>query len=118
MTMNRLVRITNQPGTSLATVADETPLVEMRSGGGRSLAFRVKTVRIGGEEHALDAQNMMRMIRRITQSIGEYKAMNNAYAGYVVPSLRKCRGDMVADLEEHFGIHFEITAEGKTVFFV
>ena len=110
--MTQLVqRIASDYGGELA------PIVERRTTG-RMLAFRTRPVKVGGEQRDVDAQQLMRMIRRITQTIGEYKATDNTYAAYVVPSLRKCRGDMVNDLEDHFGIHFEITDDGKTVFYV
>jgi hypothetical protein len=76
-----------------------------------------KGIVVGGEEFATDAPTLMRMIRQVTQTIGEYKHMDNIYSRYVIPALRKARSDIVSDLERHFGIKWELNTQGHSVFF-
>jgi len=76
-----------------------------------------RVIKVGGELFQIDPAQLMRMIKQITQTIGEYKAMENAYGRYIIPALRKARSDMVSDLENNFGIHWEIDASGSSRFF-
>lgn len=80
---------------------------------------RSKPLKVGGKIYNVDAKQLIRMIRQVTQTIGEYKERDNIYAGYVIGALRKCRSDMVSDLETHFGIHWEIDEScGQSIFYM
>ena len=78
---------------------------------------QTKMIQVGGEYFCFDAAQMMRMIKNTTQTIGEYKRMDNGMSRYVVPALRKSRSDMVSDLENHFGVHWECDDKGKSRFY-
>jgi|SRR5581483_9031980 len=83
-----------------------------------SIISRQKRVIINGEKHEVDAYQLMRFIKRITQTIGEYKNTDVPFAAYVIPALRKARGDMASTLETHFNIHWQINDNGESEFFV
>ncbi len=93
-----------------------TSLVQRRSGMGALIRPNAKPVKIGGKEFQIDAEQLMRMIKRVTQSVGEFKLHENAYSQYVIPALRKARGEMVSDLEHYFGVHFRVDEDGKSEF--
>jgi len=95
--------------TPPVVIEQRTQMVEVR----RSTAV----VRVMGENFEIDPSQFIRMIRQITQTIGEYKAMDNVYGRYVIPALRKARSDMVSDLENKFGIHWEIDSNGNSRFY-
>ena len=80
------------------------------------LIGRTNTIIIGGEPFDIDPEALMRMVKQITQQIGEYKSMNNTYTRYVVPALRKARSDMISDLEHHFHIKWRLDSNGQSVF--
>lgn len=78
----------------------------------------VQRVKINGEYVDIDAPQLIRMIKQITQTIGEHKRTDNAYGLFVIPALRKARSDMVSSLEHIFGIHWEINRHtGESRFF-
>lgn len=80
--------------------------------------YRPRTIMIGKEPVRIDAKTLIRGIKQITQTIGEYKNSETAYAKFVIPGLRKVRSDMVSELEHHFGIHWEIDERsGQSVFY-
>lgn len=80
---------------------------------------RSKSVKIDGKVYEIDPKELIRMIKQVTQTIGEYKNRDNPYASYVIGALRKARNDMVSDLEHHFKINWEIDEEtGKSVFYL
>jgi hypothetical protein len=67
----------------------------------------------------LDVEQLIGMIKHITQTIGEYKRTDNAMKDYVIPGLRKMRRQMVDDLECHFHVHWKIDEEtGQCIFWV
>ena len=77
-----------------------------------------RTISLGGQDFDIDAPTLIRMVKQITQAIGEYKRMKNCYSQYIIPSLRKSRSDMLSDLEHHFHIKWEIDANtGESVFY-
>ena len=76
-----------------------------------------KAVMINGEEHQLNAIELARMIRNVTQQIGHHKRTGNAYSSYMVHSLRVMRNEMISDLEHHFHIGHLIGGAGKSVFY-
>jgi hypothetical protein len=79
--------------------------------------MRPKSITVGGATFQVDADMLMRMVKQITQQIGEYKDMDNIYSRYVIPALRKARSDMVSDLERHFAIKWELDRQGQSVFY-
>lgn len=81
--------------------------------------FQRKAITINGQTRDISAEQLMGMIKNITQTIGEYKKMDNPMKDYVIPGLRKIRRDMVNDLEHHFHIHWKIEEpSGECIFFV
>lgn len=86
---------------------------------GMTVLVRPKSVMISGKKHEIDPYQLMRMIKRVTQTIGEYNKVDGPYAAYIVTALRKARGDMVSDLEHHFRIHWQIDQNtGQSVFYM
>ena len=78
---------------------------------------RKKEMIIKGKKFSVDARALMRMIKNITQTIGEYKRTNNPLAEYAISALRKSRSDVAADLENTFHIYMTIDKEtGETIF--
>lgn len=83
------------------------------------IRVKKKEISIGKEKYSVDAYDLMRMIRQVTQTIGEYKDAEHTYSAYVTHGLRKIRNDMASDLETHFSIHFQIDQQtGKSIFFL
>jgi hypothetical protein len=100
----------------LSTEVIDNDVVVRRSG---LVEPRPKSLKIAGKVHKVDYQQLIRMVKQVTQTIGEYKDRDNPYASYVIGSLRKARADMVSDLESHFGINWEINEKtGKSVFYL
>jgi len=117
------------PKTQLAKVVRRTrgSVIQRRTSKGGNLVKRrnttmaavrqeYKTISIGGQNFDIDAPTFIRMIKQITQAIGEYKRMDNVYSRYIIPSLRKSRSDMLSDLEQHFHVKWEIV-DGQSVFY-
>jgi hypothetical protein len=77
-----------------------------------------KDIVIQGKKYKVNAYQLMRMIKRITQNIGEYKEMETPYSAYIITSLRKARGDIVSDLEHYFHIYWSLDETGQSVFTV
>lgn len=70
------------------------------------------------KKHDIDVDALIRMIKQVTQSIGEYKDQDNDYGNrYIIPALRVARSNMVTDLESKFGIHWKIDDDGKCYFY-
>lgn len=73
---------------------------------------------VSGTKDGLDSESLMRMIREITQQIGDYKRQNSLCGNrYVIPALRKARAAMVSDLESKFRIHWKIDNDGQCYFY-
>lgn len=86
---------------------------------GEMVQVRAKPIKIAGKTYNIDPRQLIRMIKQVTQTIGEYKDKDNPYANYVIGALRKARSDMVSDLEQHFGINWEIDeASGRSIFYM
>jgi hypothetical protein len=84
-----------------------------------AIQVRAKPIKIAGKVYNIDPHQLIRMIKNVTQSIGEYKSKDNPYADYVVGALRKARSDMVNDLEHHFRIHWEVDeSTGRSQFYM
>ena len=105
-----LVVYENRKATSIALGAPR---------GGALVQVRSKALKIDGKVYNVDPRQLIRMIKQVTQTIGEYKSKDNPYSGYVIGALRKARSDMVSDLEHHFNILWEIDeATGRSVFYM
>jgi hypothetical protein len=133
-TADKLKKITN-----LATV-DQTPSFEglernsyvgvfapkikpnsgavVRRSSGITVRVSPKEIMVGRNYRMVDPQELISMIRNITQSIGEYKAMNNAYGDFVIGGMRKIRRDIVAQLESNFRIHWRLDDDGNSIFYL
>jgi hypothetical protein len=78
---------------------------------------RKKELKVCGKKFAVDPRQLIRMIKNITQTIGEYKNQENPSALYVVAALRSARANVAADLENTFNIHWQIDENtGKSIF--
>lgn len=78
-----------------------------------------KSITIGKKEYSVDPYDLIYMIRRTTQMIGQYNDNEDeVFAAYMVANLRKMRTDMASALESHFGVHFQVTETGKSVFWI
>ena len=73
-----------------------------------------KQIEIGGDY--IDAEVIIRLVKRVTQQIGEYRDADSAYSHYVIPALRKARSDMLSDLEKHFHIKWRLV-NGQSEFY-
>jgi hypothetical protein len=106
---NDVIVYENRKASGIALSGSRGAVVQVRS----------KSLKISGEVYEVDPRTLIRMIKQVTQTIGEYKDKNNPYAAYVVSALRKARSDMVSDLEHHFRINWEIDeATGKSIFYM
>ena len=103
--------------TEIAEVKQPSRELDRSNVRGNLSHIRPKQIRKFGELVYLDPELLMRMIRRVTQNIGEYNDVDNVYAKYIVPALRKARGDMVSDLETHFRIHWRLDEQGRSDFY-
>jgi hypothetical protein len=78
--------------------------------------FRTRKVKIDDELFDMSAQEMIRMIKEITQTIGEYKGKENPCARYAIHALRKSRSEVVSDLEHYFKITWQLDNSGNSTF--
>jgi len=70
------------------------------------------TIKVGADTYKnVDPREIIRAVKYITQSIGEYKRQDNLQSSYIVPALRKSRAQMVADLEQHFKISWQVNPD-------
>jgi len=76
-----------------------------------------KIVSVSGKKFDMNPLELVRMIRNVTQQIGDHKRNGNAYSAYLLPQLRTTRNQMVADLERYFGVSHVISDEGKSIFY-
>jgi len=80
---------------------------------------RSKELMIAGQKRKVDPYQLIRMIKRVTQNIGEYKDSDDVYSALICGALRKARGDLVTILESEFHIHWQINQDtGESVFFM
>lgn len=107
--------VREQPANDIA-IYNGNPL--SKRGGGAIVQVRSKEVMVAGKKINLDPYQLIRMIKQVTQTIGEYKGQDNPYALYVVKGMRKIRADMVSDLEHNFRIHWQVGDDGTSVFFM
>ena len=131
-----------KPSTALAVVEDQpkqtkgdlverenTDIVERRSNelqvrrgpgnGGAIVQVRSREIMLAGEKRKVDPYQLIRMVKRVTQNIGEYKGQEDVYSKIVIGALRKARGDLVNSLEHNFGIHWQIDEEtGQSIFYM
>lgn len=96
-------------GNPLATKSQSGALVQVRS----------KELMIAGKKRKVDPHQLIRIIKRVTQNIGEYKGYEDVYSAVIIGALRKARGDLVNILEDEFHIHWQISNEtGESVFYM
>ena len=98
----------------------ELVIPQGRSGGQVGTLIESRSVAVASQaeqQFEVDFETLCAAIKHVTQTIGEYKRRSNAFATYVIPALRKARRDMVADLEQYFGIHYEVDENGRSRFF-
>ncbi len=113
--MDYLAKVTTRPN-SIAKPPEMMPIEVSAEG----ITIKIPTAKINvdGRLVDVDPRELIRIVKYITQSIGEYKRQGNLYAGYAVPALRKARSPVVADLERHFGITWRInTQSGVSEFY-
>lgn len=72
------------------------------------LSIPSKTIKIDGNIVQVDIRELVRIIKYITQTIGEHKREGTVYAAYAIPALRKARCQAVSDLEKYFGITWKL----------
>ncbi len=105
------------PDNTSIIVQDDTDIIIQRTHG-VVIQERPKTLMVNGAKCKLTYIQLIRMIKQVTQTIGEYKDMDNPSSQYMIPGARKARADMVADLESNFGIHWIIDEKtGKSIFY-
>jgi len=94
--------------------------IEIRRGrSGAIVQVRSREIVIAGEKRKVDPYQLIRIIKRVTQNIGEYKSAEDIYGKIIIGALRKARGDLVNILEDSFGIHWQIDERtGASVFYM
>lgn len=104
----------------LASVKKKNDIVVHKGNniGNNIVQVRSKEIVIAGEKHKVDPYQLIRMIKRVTQNIGEYKLTEDVYSAVIVGALRKARGDLVGILEKDFNIHWQIGDDGTSVFYM
>lgn len=118
--ISREIKVINPTNTDLVNKTNKDISVRKSSWKtNQNLVKKTKTkeIIISGKKCVVDAEQLIRMVKQVCQSIGEHKNFDNAYANYIVPALRKSRSDIVSDLEHHFGIHWKLDNEGNSVFY-
>lgn len=72
---------------------------------------------IDRQRRMTDPNELMTMIKQITQMIGDYKKENTLFSDFMISGLRKIRSSMVATLQEHFHIGWTIDRDsGESIF--
>ena len=106
--------------SNVPVVVSATESITVTNGarGGQIVRVRAREMSICGNKRMVDPYELMRMIKNVTQTIGEYKDSDNAFGDFVVTAMRKARQDMVSRLSETFHIHWGIDDNGKTYFFM
>lgn len=100
----------------LATTKKRNDIVIRK--GNNIVQIKSKEIVIAGEKHKVDPYQLIRMIKRVTQNIGEYKGTeDDVYSAVIVGALRKARGDLVGVLEKNFNIHWQIGDDGTSIFY-
>ncbi len=74
-----------------------------------ALSIPSKEIVIGKYAYHIDGYQLMNMIRRITQQIGEFNQnTDDPYAAYMTNALRNGRTEMANALQHHFKIYFSL----------
>jgi hypothetical protein len=111
-TAHQQIRSRSRP----APIARRTELVVNNGARGQAIQVRAKEIMVAGKYRMVDPYQLMAMIKNVTQSIGEYKGMDNMFGDMVVGGFRKIRRDMVAQLEENFRIRWSLDDSGVSTF--
>lgn len=89
-----------------------------RPTGGSVLHVKRREIVIDEQSHQVDPQDIMTIIRSLTQEIGDWKKMDSIMGCYKVSALRTARQAAVSDLKK-FGIHWQIDkATGESIFWM
>jgi hypothetical protein len=87
--------------------------------GGAIVQVRSKMMTVAGKKVNVDPYQLIRLIKRVTQNIGEYKQHEDVYGAVIIGALRKARGDLVNILEDEFHIHWQISPDtGESTFYM
>jgi len=106
-----------RPNNGVMPVKENNDIVIRRGSAGTIVQVRSKEVAIAGTKRMVDPYQLIRCIKRVTQTIGEYKICDDVYSAVIVGALRKARGDLVNILENEFRIHWQIDeGTGKSTF--
>lgn len=116
MAENQIVRANT--GLAIPPPLPDNDIVVTAGIGGPVVHVSTKIVKINGRSYRMDPAQLIRMIKTVTQTIGEYKNMDNPNAAYIINAMRKGRSDMVSDLESHFRIHWKIDENGNSFFWM
>jgi hypothetical protein len=116
--MKRLSKKLDQ-STELVPIERNEDIVVRGNRGLVEVQMRGKEMTVAGTKKKVDPYQLIRMIKRVTQNIGEYKTCEDVYSTIIISALRKARGDLVSLLEGGFGVHWQVDREtGESVFFV
>lgn len=102
--------------SSLVKSKQKSPVVKPTATG-IVVEFPTKSIIINGEIHKVDPRQLMRLIKNVTQTIGEYKRQDNVFAAVVMGALRKARNDLVSQLESKFKISWQVDEDGQSKFY-
>lgn len=117
MSLSNLNEMTAVQDNSDIQIQQRVPLV--RQAPQAAIQIRSKQVALGGRRIDVDPYQLIRVIKRVTQNIGEYKDLEDVYSTIICGALRKARGDLVNILESQFHIHWEVDATtGKSIFYM
>jgi len=105
------------PNEVQQAIQKQEVVIHNRQGAIIEVREKPKSVSIAGEIHKVNALELARMIKNVTQQIGYHKRSDNAYSSYMLNSLRTMRNQMISDLEHYFRIGHVISESGKSVFY-
>lgn len=103
-----LVKINQNQKQELAPIEDSKQEIVGIKRGNLEIQIKSKAIKINGKKFDVDPRQLIRMIKHITQSIGDYKNQDNPAAEYAISALRKARADIVSALETNFKIYWEL----------
>ena len=98
-------------------IKNQEVVIHNREGTIIEIKERPKEITVAGNSHTVNALELARMVRNVTQQIGHHKRTGNTLSSYMLNSLRTMRSQMVSDLEHHFRIGHVIGDSGKSIFY-
>lgn len=82
------------------------------------LRSKTRQITIGKRRYDVDVYDLIGMIKRVTQQIGQYNENeDDPYAAFMLSGLRSTRTEMASALEQYYGVHFKIE-DGQSVFYM